>query len=171
VTAVLQHIGLVFLYILLFLCNSANFLGLPGSWVALAGIIIYAAATRFSHVGWVMLVVMAAIAVVGEVIESLLGLVYVAHRGATKWGVLGALAGGIIGAVVGSMAVPAVGTVIGGLAGAFGFAVLFEYIYYRSLDRALQTGFAAFVGKLASMFVKFSLGLLVLGLFIYRTWP
>jgi uncharacterized protein YqgC (DUF456 family) len=48
--------------------------------------------------------------------------------------------------------------------------VLLEYVRYRSLDRALQTGFFAFVGKLLAMIVKFALGLAVIGLFMYRTW-
>lgn len=168
--AVLQHIGLVLFYVLLFLFNSAIFLGLPGSWVALVAITIYDLATGFSSVGWVMLLVMVGIAVVGEVIESFLGLVYVAHKGATKWGVLGAFVGGLVGAIAGSTVVPFVGTVIFGLVGAFAAAVLFEYIYYRSLDRALQTGFFAFIGKLAAMFVKFALGLVIIGLFIYKSW-
>jgi uncharacterized protein YqgC (DUF456 family) len=171
VLAVLQHIGLVLLYLLLFLFNCAIFLGLPGSWVALAGIVIYDLATGFSSVGWVILVVMAGIAVVGEVIESLFGLVYVAHKGATKWGVLGAFVGGLAGAIAGSTVMPFIGTVVFGLVGAFAGAVLFEYVYYRSLDRAVQTGFSAFIGKLAAMFVKFALGLVIIGLFIYKSWP
>jgi uncharacterized protein YqgC (DUF456 family) len=144
---------------------------LPGSWVALVAIFIYALATGFSGIGWVMLLVMAAIAIVGEIIESLLGLVYVAHKGATKWGVLGAFVGGLVGAIAGSTVIPFVGTVIFGLVGAFAGAVLLEYLYYRSLDKALQTGFFAFIGKLSAMFVKFALGLVIIGLFIYKSWP
>jgi uncharacterized protein YqgC (DUF456 family) len=54
--------------------------------------------------------------------------------------------------------------------GAFTLAVLFEYIYYRSLDRALQTGFFAFIGKLAAMFAKMILSLFNLGVFVYLSW-
>jgi uncharacterized protein YqgC (DUF456 family) len=168
--SVLQHAGLIVLYIALFLMNILIFVGLPGSWIAVAAILIYALATRFSEVGWPMLLVMAGIAVVGEVVESLLGIVYVAHKGATKWGVFGAFAGGIAGAILGSMVMPLVGSILFGFIGAFAGAVALEYHYYRSLDRALRTGFFAFLGKLNAMFVKFALGLLVLGLFIYKTW-
>ncbi len=170
VIAVLQHIGLVFFYVVLFAFNLLIFLGVPGSWVALVAILIFDIATGFSTVGWVMLVVMAGIAVVGEIIESGLGLVYVAHKGATKWGVLGAFVGGLAGAVGGSAIIPFIGSIIFGLLGAFTGAVLFEYIYYKSLDRAIQTGFFAFIGKLSAMLVKFALGLVILGIFIYRSW-
>lgn len=169
--SVLQHLGLVAFYCALFLMNILIFVGLPGGWIALAAISLYAFATRFTTVGWQMILVMAGIAIVGEIAESLLGLVYVARKGATKWGVLGAFAGGMAGAIFGTAIVPLAGSIIFGLAGAFGGAVLCEYLYYRSLDKALRTGFFAFIGKLAAMFVKFALGLLIIGLFIYRSWP
>lgn len=168
---VLQHIGLVALYALLFLCNLLVFVGLPGGWIAFALIVVYGIATRFTQVGWGMLVIMAAIAVAGEIAESLLGLVYVSRKGATRWGVLGAFIGGIAGAFLGTAILPLVGSIVFGFAGAFGGAVLFEYISYRSLDRAMRTGFFAFMGKLLAMLVKFALGLVILGLFIWRSWP
>ena len=71
--SVLQHAGLVVLYAALFLLNILIFAGVPGSWIALAAIVVYAAATRFSDVGWKMLLVMAGIAAAGEIVESLLG--------------------------------------------------------------------------------------------------
>lgn len=169
--AVLQHIGLVLFYVALFVFNLLIFLGLPGSWIALVAILIFDIATGFTTVGWMLLLVMAGVAVVGEIIESALGLVYVAHKGATKWGVLGAFIGGLTGAIGGSAVIPFVGSVIFGLIGAFTGAVLFEYVYYRSLDRAVQTGFFAFIGKISAMLVKFALGLTILGIFIYRSWP
>ncbi len=137
--SVLQHIGLVLFYILLFILYVTIFLGIPGGWIALAAIVIFDLATGFSTVGWVLLVVMIAIATLGEIIESFFGLVYVAQRGATKWGVLGAFVGGLAGAVGGGFVLPFIGSILLGLAGAFAGAVLFEYVYYRSLDRALQT--------------------------------
>jgi len=169
--SLIQHLGLVAFYCALLLINTLIFVGLPGGWIALAAISLYAFATRFATVGWRMLLVMAGIAIIGEIVESLLGIVYVAHKGATKWGVLGAFAGGIAGAILGTAIVPLIGSIIFSFAGAFGGAVLGEYLYYRSLDRALRTGFFAFIGKLAAMFAKFALGLMILGLFIYRSWP
>ncbi len=166
----LQHAGLILFYIFLFLINLLIFAGLPGSWIALGGIAVFDAFTGFAEVGWVTILVMTALAVLGEVAESTLGLVVVARKGATKWGVLGAFLGGLIGAVAGTAAIPFVGSVIFALVGAFAGAVICEYIYYRSVDRALQTGFFAFLGKLAAYMVKFAIGLAILGIFIYRSW-
>ena len=167
---VLQHIGLVVFYLVLLVLNVCIFLGIPGGWIALGAIIIYDIATGFSTVGYKWLIVMGVVLVVGEIIESLLGVVYVAHKGATRWGVLGAFLGGLVGAIGGSLIIPFIGSIIFGLIGAFALAVLFEYTYYRSLDRALQTGFFAFIGKLAAMFVKLLLSLGNLAVFIYLSW-
>ena len=57
--SVLQHIGLVFFYIVLFAFNLLIFLGVPGGWIALVAILIFDIATGFSTVGWVLLLVMA----------------------------------------------------------------------------------------------------------------
>jgi hypothetical protein len=166
----MHAVGLIALYAVLGLFNLLIFVGLPGSWIALACILVYSIATRLEVVGWRMLLLMTAIAVVGEIVEALLGVVYVARKGATKWGVFGAFAGGVAGAILGTAILPVVGSVLFAFLGAFAGAVLLEYVRYRSLDRALQTGFFAFVGKLLAMIVKFALGLAVIGLFMYRTW-
>jgi hypothetical protein len=167
----LQHAGLIVLYVILFLLNVLIFAGVPGSWISLGAIAIYAGATRFSSIGWKMLLVMAGITAMGEIAESLIGTLYVAGKGATKWGVLGAFVGGLAGAIFGTAIIPVVGSILFGFLGAFAGAVVSEYIYYRSLDRALRTGFFAFIGKLLAMLVKFALAGVVLALFIYRTWP
>jgi uncharacterized protein YqgC (DUF456 family) len=155
---------------MLFVCNVTIFLGIPGGWVAFGGMVVFDIATGFKTLGWVWLVIMAVILVVGEIVEALLGVVYVAHKGATKWGVFGAFIGGIVGAILGSFVIPLAGSVLFGLIGAFALAVLFEYLYYKSLDQALQTGFFAFIGKLMAWFAKFALSLVNLGIFVYLSW-
>ena len=169
--SVLQHAGLLVLYATLLILSVLTFVGLPGNWISLGAIAIFAAATGFSRVGWRALLVMAGIAVLGEIVESLLGIVYVARKGATKWGVFGACVGGIAGALAGTAILPLAGGILFGFVGAFAGAVACEYLSYRSLDRAFRTGFFAFIGKLLATFVKFALGLAILALFIYRTWP
>jgi uncharacterized protein YqgC (DUF456 family) len=167
---VFHHIGLVVLYVVLLALNLSIFAGIPGGWIALGAITLYDLATGFSALGWRWLVIMAVVLTAGEIVESLLGLVYVAGKGASRWGVLGAFLGGIVGAVGGSFVFPFIGTVVFGLLGAFAFAVLFEYLHYRTLDRALRTGFFAFTGKMLAMFIKMVLSLGNLGIFIYFTW-
>jgi hypothetical protein len=156
--------------VVLLALNVCIFLGLPGGWIAYGAMFVFDAITGFSTLGWKWLSIMGAVMLVAEIIESVLGVVYVAAKGATKWGVLGAFLGGMLGAIGGSFIIPFLGSIVFGLVGAFALAVAFEYVYYRSMDRALQTGFFAFIGKLLAMFVKFALSLFNLGVFIYLSW-
>ena len=169
--SILQHTGLVLLYLFVFALDLIVLAGVPGTWAGLAVIVIYDAFTKFTAVGWPWLLLMVAMAGIGEVIEALLGSVVIARRGATRWGVLGAFVGGIAGAIIGTGVVPVVGSVIFGLVGAFSGAVAGEYIYLNNIRQAIDMGFWAFIGKLQALLVKFALGLGVLAIFIYMTWP
>mgnify|MGYP003338749928 CR=1 FL=1 len=57
-------------------------------------------------VGWLSVILMLASAVIGEVIEAVLGSLVAGKYGATKWGMLGALAGGTTCRPVPFMKVP-----------------------------------------------------------------
>ncbi len=166
----LQYAGLIVLYIVIFASDVAIFVGIPGGWIAFGIIFIFDLANRFSVVGWGLLLVMLGMVVVGEIAESFLGVVYVHQKGASGWGVFGAFLGGILGAVLGSFIMPVAGSIIFAFVGAFALAILFEYLKFRSMDKAVQTGFSAFVGKIAAMMVKFALACAVAGMFIVRSW-
>jgi uncharacterized protein YqgC (DUF456 family) len=170
VVSVLQHTGLVLLYLLIFLINLLIFAGLPGGWIGLGIIVIYDLASKFSVVGWQWLLVMTALMVIGEIIEAVLGSAVAIKKGASKWGALGAFIGGIAGAILGTSVVPVIGSVIFGLLGAFGGAVLAEYILYSRMEEALRTGFWAFIGKLSAYFAKYAIALIILVIFIIRSW-
>jgi hypothetical protein len=169
--AILQHTGLVLLYLLIFLVNILIFTGIPAGWIGLVIILIYDMANGFAVVGWQWWIVMASLLVAGEVAEALLGSVFALRKGASKWGALGALAGGMIGAVAGTTAVPVIGSVIFGLLGAFAGAVIAEYIRYARMEDAINVGFWAFIGTLSAFFVKYALAMGALVVFIFRSWP
>jgi uncharacterized protein YqgC (DUF456 family) len=171
VVSVLQHTGLVLLYLLILLSDILIFAGLPGGWIGLGIIFIYDLVRGFSVVGWQWWIVLGALLVVGEIIEAFLGTVIVLKKGASKWGAVGAFAGGIIGAVLGTSVMPVIGSVIFGLFGAFAGAVVAEYVQYQKMDDAMKTGFWAFVGKLSAYFAKFAMAAAVLVIFIVRSWP
>jgi hypothetical protein len=152
-------IGISFWILLLLVSNFVILVSLPGGWIALGLAVVLDAITGFSSIGLVSLGIFAGLLVVGEVIESLLGLVYVAKKGATRWGVIGGFVGGLVGAIAGSGAVPVLGTLLGGLVGAFGGAVLGEYLRDQQLEPSLRIGVHATVGKLLATTVKFGLSM------------
>lgn len=169
--SILQHTGLVLLYIVVFLVSLLIFAGVPGGWIGLAAIFVYDLAGGFSVIGWQWWIVMAGMLALGEVVEALLGSVVAVRKGASKWGAFGALAGGIIGAVAGAAVIPVAGGLIFALAGAFAGAVAAEYIQYRRMGDAINIGFWAFIGKLSAFFIKYALAMGMLVIFIIRSWP
>ncbi len=168
--SVLQHAGLVLLYLLLLLSDILIFTGLPGGWISLVIIFLYDLAGGFSVVGWQWWIVLVAMMIAGEILEALLGTAVALKKGASKWGALGAFAGGIVGAVAGTSVLPVIGSVVFGLLGAFAGAVIAEYLLYSRMDEALRTGFWAFVGKLWAYFAKFAVAAGILAIFIVRSW-
>jgi hypothetical protein len=150
-------IGVSLWILLLLTANFVILVSLPGGWIALGLAVAFDAITGFTAVGWITLAIFAGLLVVGEVMESLLGLVYVAKKGATRWGMTGGFVGGLFGAIAGSGAVPVAGTLIGGLLGAFGGAVGGEYLRDQQLEPSLRIGVHATVGKLLATTVKFGL--------------
>jgi uncharacterized protein YqgC (DUF456 family) len=158
---------------LLLACGAlfAILIALPGGWIALALTLGYDLIFGIERIGWLYLGIFAALLALGEILESLLGTVYVARKGATVPGMIGAFAGGIAGAILGSSLLPVVGTVLGGFAGAFAGAVGGEYWKQRQLEPSLQIGLHATIGRLLSTLIKLGLALSGLLLCAVRAWP
>lgn len=149
--------GYVVWIVLLMVSCFAILISLPGGWIALGLAVLYDLFFGFTAIGWTWLAIFTGLLVIGEIIESLLGLVYVARKGATRYGIIGGFVGGLAGAVLGSGAMPVVGTLVGGAAGAFAGAVGGEYLRERRLEPSLRIGWHATVGRLLATTVKFGL--------------
>lgn len=158
---------------LLLACGAlfAILIALPGGWIALALTLGYDLIFGFAHIGWLYLGIFAALLTLGEILESLLGTVYVARKGASMQGMIGAFLGGIAGAILGSSILPVVGTVLGGFAGAFAGAVGGEYWKQRKFEPSLQIGLHATIGRLLATAIKLGLALSGLLLCALQAWP
>jgi uncharacterized protein YqgC (DUF456 family) len=135
-------------------------LGLPGLWVILLGIVGYGWLTDFQTLSATFLVVIIALAILGEVIEAWIGFRYAQKYGGSKRAGWGALVGGIIGAIIG-VPIPIIGSVIGGFAGAFVGAALFEYTAARRTGGAVRAGWGAVLGRAAAAALKTAIGLVM----------
>ena len=135
-------------------------LGLPGLWVMVAGILAYGWLTDFRTVTVLIIAVVLAIAVLGEIIESWLGFRYAKRYGGSSRSGWGALIGGVVGAVIG-VPIAIVGSVIGAFIGSFVGAALFEYSHSRQAGVATRAGWGAVVGRAAAAAMKIALGLVI----------
>lgn len=161
---------LVVFYVYLFLALALNVVGLPGNWVLVATALVAVLIPQFGDLTWTYFLIVLGLALLGEAIESLLGLVVVAKKGGTRWGVVGSFLGGIAGAILGSAVIPPIGSVVFGLVGAFGGAVAGEYIREQNTDSALRVGFWAFVGRSLAIMGKVAAGAGIVWILIARTW-
>ena len=150
-------VGFGFWIMLLFGSCLTILLGLPGGWIAFGLAVVYDLFFGFGQIGFVWLGVFLGLLVLGEIIESFLGMVYVAKKGATRYGIIGGFVGGIVGAIGGSGVVPIVGTLLGTFVGAFVGAVAGEYLREQQLEPSLRIGMHSTIGRLLATTVKFAL--------------
>jgi len=166
---ILIRSGLVLLYAASLACLILTFLGLGGNWV-LVGVALVIKLTGWSDMTWWWVIACAALAGIGEIVEALLGMVVVAKKGGTRWGVIGAFAGGIVGAIVGAPVAPPVGTLVFALLGAFVGAAAGEYLRARQMDAAMRIGFWSFVGRTLATLAKVAVGVVIVVIIILTTW-
>ncbi len=160
-------------YILLALAQLAGLvlipLGLPGIWLQVGALAVYALSTDFATVGWAPLVWVVALATAAEVIEFTLGARFAARYGGGRRAAWGAILGGIIGAIVG-VPVPIIGSLVGAFVGSFVGAALGEYTTRRELPGSLRVGWGALLGRLAATAVKSGLGAAVAAIALLTAW-
>jgi uncharacterized protein YqgC (DUF456 family) len=139
-------------------------LGLPGTWVMVAAAALYVwllpaeASTSF---GWGIVAILFFFAALGEVIEFGAGSIGAAKGGGSKRSAVLALAGSIVGAIAGlfiGTPVPVIGSLVLSIllsaVGALVGALLGELWKGRSFDAGMQTGHAAFWGRILGTLAK-----------------
>jgi len=157
--------------LLLVVASLFVYLGLGGTFIVLALALVHALVTGFDPIGWKLLAALLGLALLGEGIEFVVGTFWVARKGATRRGVLGAFVGGLVGAAAGNGVVPVVGALLGSFAGAFAGAVAGEYWGRRTLEPSLRVGGQAFLGKMVAMLIKHAIALVMVGLILRATLP
>ncbi|MBP2680917.1 MAG: hypothetical protein H6Q78_780 [Candidatus Krumholzibacteriota bacterium] len=159
------------LYAGLGLTALSTMIGLPGNWILVAVALVVGLVTGFAKLTLIQFLVCVGLAVLAEVIESLLGVVIVAKRGGSKLGMIGSIVGGFAGVLLGGGLFPPVGSVILGFAGAFLGAVFGEILHNPDMKVALHVGFWSFVGRMTAMAAKLSCGCVIYWIILRSTWP
>lgn len=134
--------------------------GLPGLWLQVASLAVFAWATHFTTMSWMPLVAVFLLALGAELAEFLLGGQFAKRYGGGARAAWGAILGGIVGALLG-VPVPVVGSVIGAFLGSFVGAAVFEFSSRREWQGAMRAGWGALLGRLAATAVKSSVGVVV----------
>ncbi|CAN5585849.1 DUF456 family protein [soil metagenome] len=133
----------------------------PGTLIILGAAIGHRLLTGAEHgLGWWTLSLLIALAALSHAIDFLAGYVGAKRFGASKWGVAGAVIGGIIGLFTGFvtlLVLPIAGAIIG------------ELIAGKRLIDAGKTGWGTLLGNLTAIVGKLAIGLTMIVLFLTNT--
>jgi uncharacterized protein YqgC (DUF456 family) len=152
VTGLLMLIGLVFTVLP----------GIPGPLLIFGGALLFALVEGFQIVGWPTLVALGIMAALATGAEAWAGVVGARAGGASGWGILGGLVGGLVGLVFFSLPGGIVGAVLG--------VLLVELIRNDDAIRALKAGGGWLLGWLLSVVIQLSLGVAMVALFWWQVW-
>jgi uncharacterized protein YqgC (DUF456 family) len=143
-------------------------LAMPGNWLMVGAAALFAwlgPQTGVLQIHWQTVIALAELAVMGEILEFLAGVVGARRAGGSKRSAIYSLVGSLIGAIGGATAgipIPvvgsAVGAVVGGAVGAFGGAAYAEYSLGLGTDQSVKVGKAAFWGRLVGTGAKTLVG-------------
>jgi hypothetical protein len=128
---------------------------IPGSILLFGGILAIAAADGFARISVGTVVAVGILSAAAFAVDYLAGVLGARKLGASKWGILGAIAGLVVGLPFGLL-----GIVLGPALG----AVAAEYVVDRDFKRATKAGSGAFVGFLVGMVAKIALACTILGI-------
>jgi uncharacterized protein YqgC (DUF456 family) len=160
-------------------CVISVVFGLPGSWLLiLMALLIEVADTLYLPEGerqtfhWWVLIVCIVLAGIGELLEFFAGMLGAKTAGSSKYGVWGALIGGLGGAILG-LFIPLIGSLVGALLGTFLGAIAGELIWQkRSLQDSVVPATGATIGRILGSLSKVPIAFAIWLLLVVSVfWP
>ncbi|MEO1128125.1 MAG: DUF456 family protein [Planctomycetota bacterium] len=140
------------------LCILVTLVGLPGTWIMLAGALVGQWFIPDLYTWWT-LGAAGLLCIGAEIAEAASGAAGAAASGASKRAAVGAIVGGIIGAITGTVLIPIplVGTIVGGAIGSGAAAMVLELSIAREVrtsSSVFAVGKGAAIGRLLATVVK-----------------
>jgi hypothetical protein len=134
---------------------------MPGALFIVAGAVLWAFATDFVTLGVGRLVILGALAALSFLLDFVVGALGARRYGASRWGVVGAIAGAVVGLFFGPL-----GLIFGSVAG----AIAGEMLRGGDVEGSVRSGFGALVGLLLGLVADLAIAVTMIGLFLYWTW-
>lgn len=150
-----EIVGLTIFILVLFAGIFSTAFGIPGTFIILTDVILYACITGFEKIGVKIIIILVVISFLAEAIDFALGISGMATRFVTsKRGIWISIISSFIGALVMTPILYGLGTVIGIFLGGFASVLIIELIRQSGLKPALRTGYGAILGRVAGTLVK-----------------
>ena len=153
--------GLTVFILILFLGIFSVIFGVPGTFIILIDVTLYAWITGFEKIGFKIIVILIVISLFAEAMDFLIGMAGARKFGASKKGIIASVIGGIVGAVIMTPLLLGLGAIIGAFIGGFAGTFLVEYVENQKMKAAFRMGYGVFLGKIAAVFLKGFLAILM----------
>ena len=132
---------------------------LPGPPLVFAGVLIYALLTGFAETGWLVLLMVFALAALSQILDYAATAYGVKKFGGSAGAMWGSIVGGFVGALI--FSVP------GLLIGIFMGAVIMDFLRNRNTRKALKVGSGSLLGLLGGTLMKIIVSLAMIGIFLF----
>ena len=131
---------------------------LPGIPLIAGAGLLYAIVTGFEEIDIGIILIFAACTVIGLVIDHIMNYFSVRKMGGGRAGAVGAVIGAFIGIFIHWLAIIILPFVL---------AVLFELIAGKQYKHAVRSGFGSFVGIVLGGLTRFTIGCVMIGIFVW----
>lgn len=149
---------------------ALNLFGLPANWVSFAIACLWGIFVAGDAIGLGFLLLLAAICLVGEVLEFFLQAWGSKRYGGSGRGTIGGMIGAFAGAILGAPILFGLGAFIGALAGAFCGSLLVELAHRRPLGPAATAAWGTMLGRFGGSVLKMACGFAMVALAAPRIW-
>ena len=154
--------------LILFCLLWLNLLSLPGNWLMLGVLCLAAWLGPDGRITWAFVGLMAAAAVLGELLELGAQLIGGKRGGASGAGNFGGIVGSIAGAILLAPFALGLGSLAGALLGAWVGCFLVERMRQQSHQRAAEAAWGAFWGRSLGLVGKSAIGATIIVMSISR---
>lgn len=156
--------------VLMAVSMGLHIFGLPANWVALGFAALWFVFVPDNAFTWPVFGLLIALAVAGEVIETLMGHIWGKKYGASGKATVAGIIGAIIGAILGAPILFGIGALFGALAGAFLGALAVELFRGIPSNEAIKAAWGTMLGRAGGTVLKTAIGFAMIVIAAPRIW-
>lgn len=146
-------------------------IGLPGNWLIFFTALGYGYLDNFSHMSSMVLIILFAALVLGEIVEFVAGSLGAKKENASRYAIIAAFIGGIAGGIIGTGIMPGLGSIAGAIGGSFAAGYLAEYLATGSWEKAGRVAKSIVIGQTLALIFKLAIAIGMVVFVISRlTW-
>jgi uncharacterized protein YqgC (DUF456 family) len=148
-----------------------NLFSLPANWMVLILAALWTFLAPETAMSLTILALMGALAVAGEILETLMVRIWGKKYGGSTMGTIGGIIGSLIGAIFCAPFLFGIGALFGALFGAFSGALAIELFRGRRNEEALRAAWGAMLGRFGGAMAKTAVGGAMVVMAAPRIWP